>query len=310
MEKERGVKLGIHFQLRNRNCGSLLLGHCHPCAGVKPSGLLYRSFLTVMALLCLLGPVRSFALDPAKSVYQYNCQSWTRREDLPANSINAITQTKDGYLWLGTAKGLVRFDGFEFKVIGLPDNVQFQSQVISSLSSSKAGGLWFGLNTGSLGYYDGQNFSPATNVSWVERSMDVRSIWEDSNAIVWVAAQSVTGQFVKGAANEISFGNQFKDGMSIGSGSRGRVWVGTAQHGLYSWQDGKIARFPDDASTRASSLPWLKMPPVKSGLALKTGCAVMMRISSAKKLAFPASKSEPCSWTGTGWSGSGRAETA
>jgi ligand-binding sensor domain-containing protein len=90
-----------------------------------------------MALLCLLGPVRSFALDPAKSVYQYNCQSWTRREDLPANSINAITQTKDGYLWLGTAKGLVRFDGFEFKVIGLPDNVQFQSQVISSLSSSK-----------------------------------------------------------------------------------------------------------------------------------------------------------------------------
>jgi hypothetical protein len=67
MEKERGVKLGIHFQLRNRNCGSLLLGHCHPCAGVKPSGLLYRSFLTVMALLCLLGPVRSFALDPAKS---------------------------------------------------------------------------------------------------------------------------------------------------------------------------------------------------------------------------------------------------
>jgi signal transduction histidine kinase/ligand-binding sensor domain-containing protein/CheY-like chemotaxis protein len=247
MERGRGVKLCIQFQLRNRNCGSLLLGHCHLCAGVKPSGLPYRSFLTVMALLCLLGSVRSFALDPAKSVYQYNCQSWTRREDLPANGINAITQTKDGYLWLGTSKGLVRFDGFEFKVIGLPDNVQFQSQVISSLSSSKAGGLWFGLNTGSLGYYDGQNFSPATNVSWVERSMDVRSIWEDSNAVVWVASQTVTGQFVKGAANEMSFGNQFKDGMSIGSGSRGRVWVGTAQHGLYYWHDGKIARFPDDA---------------------------------------------------------------
>jgi ligand-binding sensor domain-containing protein len=39
------------------------------------------------------------ALDPARSIYQHNCQSWTRREDLPANSINAMTQTKDGYLW-------------------------------------------------------------------------------------------------------------------------------------------------------------------------------------------------------------------
>jgi signal transduction histidine kinase/ligand-binding sensor domain-containing protein/CheY-like chemotaxis protein len=247
MKKERGVKSGIHFQTRDRNCGSLLLGHCHVCARVKPSGQLYRSFLTAMAGLCLLGPVRSLALDPAKTVYQYNCQSWTRREELPANGINAITQTKDGYLWLGTSKGLVRFDGFEFKVIGLPDNVQFRSQVISSLSSSKAGGLWFGLNAGSLGYYDGQNFSPATNVNWVEPSMDVRSVWEDSNAVVWVAAQAVTGQFVKGAANEMSFGNQFKDGMAIGSGSRGRVWVGTAQHGLYYWQEGKIALFPDDS---------------------------------------------------------------
>ena len=94
-----GVKLGIHSQFRNRNRGSLQLSNSHPGAGVRPFRLLFRSFLAVTALLCLLGPVRSLALDPAKNVYQYNCQSWTRREDLPANSINAITQTKDGYLW-------------------------------------------------------------------------------------------------------------------------------------------------------------------------------------------------------------------
>ena len=94
------MKLGIHSQFRNRNRGSFLqLSNTHPDAGVRPFRLLFRSFLTVTALLCLLGPVRSVALDPAKNVYQYNCQSWTRREDLPANSINAITQTKNGYLW-------------------------------------------------------------------------------------------------------------------------------------------------------------------------------------------------------------------
>jgi ligand-binding sensor domain-containing protein/signal transduction histidine kinase len=220
--------------------------------GVKPFWQLHRLFPTVTALLGLLGPIRSFALDPSKSVYQYNCQSWTRREDLPVNSINAITQTKDGYLWFGTSKGLVRFDGIDFAVIGVPDHIQFRRRVISSLSSSQAGGLWFGLNAGSLGYYDGQNFSPVRNVSWVDRNMDVRSIREDSNAIVWVAAQTVTGRFVKGATNELSFsnrasGNEVSDGMSVCIGSEGRVWMGTVRRGLYYWQDGKITRFPDDS---------------------------------------------------------------
>ena len=248
MEKERGVKLCVHLQYRNRKRSSLLqLSNSHRCAGVKPAWQLFRSFLMVPTLLCLLGPVRGLALDPAKTVYQYNCQSWTRREDLPANSINAITQTKDGYIWFGTSKGLVRFDGLEFKVIGMPDHIQFRSRVISSLASSKAGGLWFGINTGSLGYYDGQNFSPVTNVSWVDRSMDVRSIWEDSDAVVWVAAQAVTGRFVKGTTNETLFGNEVSDGMSVCCGSGGRVWVGTVRRGLYYLQDGKINLFPDDS---------------------------------------------------------------
>ena len=100
MEKERGVKLCTYLQFRNRNRGCFLqLSNSRPGAGMKPSWQLHWSFLGVTALLCLLGPVRSFALDPAKNFYQYNCQSWTRREDLPANSINAITQTKNGYLW-------------------------------------------------------------------------------------------------------------------------------------------------------------------------------------------------------------------
>jgi ligand-binding sensor domain-containing protein/signal transduction histidine kinase len=246
MEMERGVKSCIQLQFRNRNRGSLQSSNSQPRAGVKPPRHFDRSFLTVTALLCLLGTVRSFALDPAKSVYQYNCQSWTRREDLPANSINAITQTKDGYLWFGTSKGLVRFDGLEFKEFGMPDHVQFRSRVISSLSSSKAGGLWFGLNAGSLGYFDGQSFSPVTNVSWMDRNMDVRSIREDSNAVVWVAAQTVSGRFVKGATNGMSFNSEISDGMSVGSGSGGRVWMGTVRRGLYYWQDGKLTRFPDD----------------------------------------------------------------
>ena len=54
------------------------------------------------------------ALDPALAVSQYLHTSWTQEEgaDLPA--VQAIAQSPDGYLWLGTSAGLIRFDGIRF----------------------------------------------------------------------------------------------------------------------------------------------------------------------------------------------------
>src|SRR3954468_2722095 len=66
--------------------------------------------------MCLLLVWPALALDPTKSVYQYSCRSWARQNGLSANGVNAVIQSKDGYLWLGTAMGLVRFDGIEFKL--------------------------------------------------------------------------------------------------------------------------------------------------------------------------------------------------
>ena len=76
--------------------------------------MMYR-WKMAAACLFLLSAGSLLALDPAKSVFQFNCQSWTRQNGLPPDTITAVTQTKDGYIWLGTQKGLVRFDGFEFK---------------------------------------------------------------------------------------------------------------------------------------------------------------------------------------------------
>ena len=50
-------------------------------------------------------------LDPEKALTQYVYDTWTMADGLPHNHIKAIVQTRDGYLWLGTLMGLVRFDG-------------------------------------------------------------------------------------------------------------------------------------------------------------------------------------------------------
>ena len=80
----------------------------------------------------------AWALDPAESVFQYNCRTWNRQNGLPATSINAITQTRDGYLWMGMQMGLVRFDGIDFTFFDLKQP-EFKAQTISSLATDKDG---------------------------------------------------------------------------------------------------------------------------------------------------------------------------
>jgi ligand-binding sensor domain-containing protein/signal transduction histidine kinase len=65
-----------------------------------------------LAVLCFT--VSASAVDPTRTVSHYLHDSWGIERGLPGETITAIAQTSDGYLWIGTDKGLVRFDGFDF----------------------------------------------------------------------------------------------------------------------------------------------------------------------------------------------------
>ena len=98
--------------------------------------------LTTLLLLLATG-VAGYALDPRKSLTQYSRSSWTQRLGLPQNSIRAMAQTTDGYLWIGTREGIARFDGFQFTAFNrehgdLPSNTIYAraSQVRLTLAVS------------------------------------------------------------------------------------------------------------------------------------------------------------------------------
>src|SRR5882757_7833695 len=65
-----------------------------------------------IAVVCVA--VSASALDPARAVSQYLRDSWRADKGLLGRSITSVAQTSDGYLWIGTDKGLVRFDGLNF----------------------------------------------------------------------------------------------------------------------------------------------------------------------------------------------------
>jgi signal transduction histidine kinase/ligand-binding sensor domain-containing protein len=116
---------------------------------IEAAEILARSFAPVRAAVLLLSivPVAQ-ALEPSTPLADYARQSWTIDNGLPQNSVQALAQTPDGFVWLGTEAGLVRFDGMGFQVFDrnslspLPDND------IRCLLATHDGALWIGTGNG------------------------------------------------------------------------------------------------------------------------------------------------------------------
>src|SRR2546423_7667631 len=103
--------------------------------------------------LCFLVPALACALNPNKSLTQYTRTVWTQEHGLPQDTIRAITQTSDGYLWLGADEGLARFDGYEFITFN-KDHGELPSNSITALAAGRDGILWIGTSSGLAQYRD------------------------------------------------------------------------------------------------------------------------------------------------------------
>ena len=200
-------------------------------------------------LLLLSCPV--LGLDPSRSVFQYTCQNWTRANGLPVNGVNAIAQTQDGYLWLGTHNGLVRFDGIEFKVVGMPDTRGLRSSIVNCLLPDPHRGLWFGLKSSAYGFHDGDEHwslgrEPGGTMDW-----DVLALAHDKTGRLMVAGSRLSGWRLDDGQVSSIFGEGSDDAhfdvTTAFADSQGRMWLGTASRGLYYWQNGTLAKVPDPA---------------------------------------------------------------
>ena len=210
----------------------------------KPLGnLALAGFLSAVALV----PFRALALDPSRSVFQYNCQSWSRHNGLPVNNVYAVAQTKDGYLWLGTSIGLLRFDGVDFTLIGAPPVSELRNTRITCMSPAQNGGLWFGLEHSAYGLHDagggwflGKN--PVGDVNW-----DVRGLLEDPQGTLWIGGEYCS-KITSGTTNlQLLFAGQPKAPFvnAVFQDSKGRTWLGTSSQGLYYWQNDKLNKLSD-----------------------------------------------------------------
>jgi ligand-binding sensor domain-containing protein/signal transduction histidine kinase/DNA-binding response OmpR family regulator len=183
--------------------------------------------LFLFLFLCVHYPLT--ALDPNRRITQYMLQTWDMQSGLPANSIFALQQTRDGYLWIGTQDGLVRFDGHHFELYNSKKIPQLKDNMIRALYEDRNGTLWIGTTSGGLTRYKQGEFYtyPITKYKALDR---ISAIDEDRWGNLWIGSftRGLTclsaGQFTAYTSNEGLPSNQVR---CIYKDKNGDLWVCT-----------------------------------------------------------------------------------
>jgi ligand-binding sensor domain-containing protein/signal transduction histidine kinase len=198
-----------------------------------------RWLATGLALICLAGEAR--ALDPNHTLSQYLREQWTTDNNFQGGAINAITQTADGYLWMGTEKGLVRFDGVNFRLTS--SFSEFSGDPVSGLTTDGDGRLcvifW---GAGVLCYRDGKFVNLASILR--RTTLEVASSWreEDGASLVTDLIDGilrVRGENVQVLAPPTVLPPSLV--LAIAETRDGKIWLGTVA-GLFYFTDGRTTR--------------------------------------------------------------------
>jgi signal transduction histidine kinase/ligand-binding sensor domain-containing protein len=177
------------------------------------------------------------------AVSQYAHTSWSVRDGFTQDSISAVVQTPDGYLWLGTGSGLYRFDG----VSNLPwkrVNDQLHGANILSLLAAQDGTLWIGSSEGLASWKDGRLFK------WPQfADTPVYAVLEAKDGTVWAGGGAGAAKLCTIKVRNLKC---FAEDKGLGSwitalhqDHAGNIWVaGMGVKGLWRWSPGPPAFFP------------------------------------------------------------------
>ena len=105
--------------------------------------------------LLLGASLAGWALEPTTPLPGYGRQSWVMENGLPQNTVQTLTQTRQGFVWLGTEAGLVRFDGNSFAVFDRNSTPALPGSDIRCLLQTADGALWIGTSEGLARWKDG-----------------------------------------------------------------------------------------------------------------------------------------------------------
>ncbi len=167
-------------------------------------------------------------LDPSKPITRFHQDVWGTEQGLPQNTVPTIIQSRDGYIWLGTELGLVRFDGLQFTVFDKSNTPELKSNKVDVIVESSAGDLWMG-TTGGLTRLTQGKFRTFTTQDGLSRN-SVLSLLSDASGDLWIGTDGGgldrlhNGKFTAYTTRDGLPDNEI---FALARDADGSIWIGT-----------------------------------------------------------------------------------
>jgi len=226
------------------------------------------------------------ASEAAPPDLDYAVDFWRTDRGLPHNTVNALLQTRDGYLWVGTAAGLARFDGFVFTVIGEEGAPELAGARITALLEDREGGLWVGTqDKGVVLIRKGevQTFTRADGLL----DLTVTSLAEDTSGTVWIGTQGGLHKWAGGRL-ELFDSDTLRPGEPIATvhaGRSGTLWI-TTRFEVYRLANGVVEPFHFEEMPQGRNADYVGVYEDRAGDLWTYGATFLLNLSQGRRFNY------------------------
>ena len=178
----------------------------------------------------------------------FHAATWTTEQGLPGDTVRAVQQTRDGYLWIATQGGLARFDGVRFRVFNQQSVKEFRTNECSELLEDAAGQLWIGTIGGGLLRYAAGKFTAYGRAEGLPTDVVIH-LFEDRAGRLWITSYESLTLFDGNKFTTFDTGDGGRNVYSIPfyEDEAGRVWFFNSRglsfnnsSALGFYQDGRL----------------------------------------------------------------------
>jgi hypothetical protein len=180
---------------------------------------------------------RTASGEDASGLAAFLSDVWQIEDGLPHNAVQAIVQSRDGYLWMGTPGGLARFDGARFTLF---NQGELRHNNVHALLADRDGSLWIGTYGGGLYRYDGSRFEAFGPGEGLGSTL-IRTLYRDRRGRLWVGTHGAGVSFRERGRFQTL---RAAEGLSndtvrvVYEDREGRIWIGTNAAGRTGDREG------------------------------------------------------------------------
>ncbi len=182
----------------------------------------------------------------SKAIQQYSLDIWNTDNGLLTSTLTKIIQSQDGYLWITSFAGLIRFNGAEFKVFDRENTPNLANESFLTLIEDRHKALWLGSNGGGLTKFVNNKVELSLTTENGLSGNVVEALLEDKQGNLWVATRYHGINLLqnnKVRPLEAPLTLQKSTVIALAQDKEGAIWAGTIGKGMFRYKDGVFTQF-------------------------------------------------------------------